>query len=162
MTSLYPVSCLIIELIEDLKGVLAWRNTVILHLQDWGHGRRPRSVVSGCFPHVCSRAMYDERRNKRIVEWSFLCHICLKVGLFFNVGVEALHGVSVEGRFMTSQARIDLERSIPAGGIRPKGHQNRKHDVRVRRLFGVDSVKRAPAAMGCGQKRTRGERQKPH
>lgn len=31
---------------------------------------------------------------------------------------------------MTSQARIDLERSVLAGGIWPKGHQNRKHDVR--------------------------------
>lgn len=87
-----------------------------------------RAVVSRMFTAAhCTM----ERRNKRIVECRFFFVILFESQVFFLVvGVEALHGVSVEGRFMTSQVRIDLKRSVRAEETFGHwGHQNQTTDT---------------------------------
>lgn len=111
--------------------------------------------------HVHSRALYDgaEKQTYRRMSF-FLCHLFESQVFFLIVGVEALHGDSVEGRFMTSQARIDLERSVDAEEAYsamgpPKPHH--RHDVRVRRLFGVDSAKRRQQQRAAAKNEHRGK-----
>jgi hypothetical protein len=102
-----------------------------------------------------------ERRNKRIVECRFFFVILFESQVFFLiVGVEALHGVSVEGRFMTSQVRIDLKRSVRAeeeysaiGATKTRPQTRCPGPSILRRGLG----EKAPAAKGCGQKRTPGK-----
>jgi hypothetical protein len=117
-----------------------------------------RAVVSRMFTAAhCTM----ERRNKRIVECRFFFVILFESRVFFLiVGVEALYGVSVEGRFITSQARIDLERLVRAEEVHsamgpPKPHH--RHDVRVRRFFGVDSAKRRQQQRAAAKNEHRGK-----